>query len=81
MVPILKTYCLGCHTGPTAGAGVDLSTYAGVQAAALSGQLLGSITWVSPYTGTKQMPQGGTKLPDCNIAQVRKWIESGASNN
>lgn len=81
IAPILRTYCLGCHTGATASAGIDLSTYVGVQTAALNGQLLGSITWVSPYTGTKQMPQGGSKLQDCNITQVRKWIESGALNN
>lgn len=81
IVPILNTYCVGCHTGSSSGGGVDLSTYSAVKTVALNGQLLGSITWVSPYTGSKQMPQGGSKLSDCYLTQVRKWIDAGAQNN
>lgn len=81
--PLLTLHCVGCHTGASAGAGVDLSSYANVKAelTANPGRLLGSIQWVAPYTGTKQMPLSQSKLPDCNITQVKKWIAAGAPNN
>jgi hypothetical protein len=81
--PIISTYCKGCHSGASASAGVDLSTITAIQAEITSnpGRLLGSIQWVAPYTGTKEMPQGGSKLPDCYITQIKKWIAAGAPNN
>ncbi|MBS1505125.1 MAG: hypothetical protein JSS79_00655 [Bacteroidetes bacterium] len=83
IAPIISTYCKGCHSGTSASAGVDLSSITTIQAELTSnpGRLLGSIQWVSPYTGTKEMPQGGSKLPDCYITQIKKWIAAGAPNN
>ncbi|HAN38476.1 MAG TPA: hypothetical protein DCQ29_06195 [Chitinophagaceae bacterium] len=77
---ILTNNCIGCHnaaTAPTSG-GVNLSTYAGVRVVALNGKLLGSIEHRS---GFSPMPKGGNKLSDCNIIQIRKWINAGALNN
>ncbi len=81
--PILNTYCVGCHKGSSASAGVDLSTYNAIQTELNSnpGRLVGSIEWTSPYTGSKQMPQGSSKLPACYITQIKKWIAAGAQNN
>ncbi len=83
IAPIMNTYCKGCHTGSSASAGVDLSTIALIQGEVNNnpGRLLGSIQWISPYTGTKEMPQGGNKLQACNITQIKKWIAAGALNN
>ena len=83
IAPIINTYCKGCHTGSTASAGVDLSSYAATQAeiTANPGRLVGSIQWTAPYTGTKQMPQGSGQLPSCYIIQIKKWIASGTPNN
>lgn len=75
---ILGNKCVGCHTGASAGGGVDLSTYNGVKASATAGTLLGSIQQKAGY---KVMPQGGAKLPDCEITQIQKWIAAGALNN
>ena len=81
--PILDTYCRGCHNGPSGSGGVDLSTLSAVQSEIQNnpGRLLGSIAWTSPYTGTKQMPSGGSQLSACMITQVKKWIAAGAPNN
>jgi len=83
IAPIINTYCKGCHTGSTASAGVDLSSYTSTQSEINSnpGRLLGSIQWTAPYTGTKQMPQGSSQLPACYITQIKKWIAAGAPNN
>ncbi|HCW07494.1 MAG TPA: hypothetical protein DGG95_09045 [Cytophagales bacterium] len=81
--PIIATYCKGCHSGSAPAAGVDLSTIASIQSELANnpGRLLGSIQWTAPYTGTKEMPQGGSQLPTCYITQIKKWIQAGAPNN
>lgn len=76
--PLLENSCIGCHGGTVPSGGISFEMYSGVKAMADSGQLLGAVNWESGY---KTMPQGGNKLPDCSIAQIRNWIEDGALNN
>lgn len=76
--PLMSTYCLGCHSGTAPSAGINLSTYTGVRTVAISGRLLGAISHAPGYS---PMPKNASKLSTCQIAQVRKWVESGAPNN
>ena len=78
VVPILNTYCKGCHNPGSPGGGIDLSNYNSVKAVATSGRLMGSINHLP---GFKAMPQGGNKLQECQIKQIEKWIQSGSLNN
>ena len=78
VMPLMNTYCKGCHNPASLGGGVDLSTYTGVKTSALNGGLLGSIKHATGYSA---MPKGGNKLPDCQIRQVEKWIQAGTPNN
>ncbi len=75
---IMQNKCQGCHNPASLGGGVDLSTYNGVKASALTGKLYGSVIWSA---GISAMPKGGIKLPDCEITQIRKWIDAGSQNN
>lgn len=75
---ILKSTCIGCHSGPTPTGNLDLSVFNNVRTVALNGKLNGVITGSPGYT---PMPFGGNKLPDCNIIQIQKWIAAGAPNN
>ncbi len=75
---IMQNKCQGCHNPASLGGGVDLSTYSGVKASALTGKLYGSVIW---STGISAMPKNGIKLPECEIIQLRKWIEAGTQNN
>ncbi len=75
---IMQNKCQGCHNPASLGGAVDLSTYNGVKASAQTGKLYGSVIWSS---GVSAMPKGGIKLPDCEITQIRKWIEAGMQNN
>jgi mono/diheme cytochrome c family protein len=76
--PLMKKYCVGCHTGGTAAnKNVDLSTYAGVKASALSGQLYKSVAHLA---GAIAMPPSGTALTTCEVTQIKKWIAAGALN-
>jgi uncharacterized membrane protein len=76
--PIIENKCKGCHNPASLGGGIDLSTYSAVKTIALTGKLIGSVTWA---TGFKAMPQGGIKMPECEIKQVKKWIDAGTLNN
>ncbi len=76
--PILQNKCLGCHSGGAPSGGLSFSTHSGVQGVALSGRLFGA---VNHDTGFVPMPQGGNKLPACEIGQIRIWVENGALNN
>lgn len=76
--PIIQDNCKGCHTGASAGGGIQLIDYATVQSSGQSGKLYGSVTHASGY---QPMPKNGAKLPDCYIIQIRKWIEQGMPSN
>lgn len=76
--PLINTYCKGCHNATQASGGIRLDNYTAVKSAADNGSLYGAI---SHQEGYSSMPQGGNKLSECNINQVRKWIASGAPDN
>ena len=78
VAPILKTYCVGCHSATSPSAGVDLSTFAGVKVQAANGRLIGSITHAVGY---KPMPSSTSKLGSCEINQIQVWITKGTLNN
>lgn len=72
IVPILNSACTSCHN--SAGSAHDMTTHAAVQADALAGTLYNDV-----YTGS--MPQGGSRLSDCDIAKIKKWVDAGALDN
>ncbi len=81
VVPILQNYCLACHSNanaPTLGGNYRLQDYADVKARADDQKLYGSI---AQLTGYLPMPQNSSKLDDCKIATIKKWISAGAANN
>ncbi|KAA3438815.1 c-type cytochrome domain-containing protein [Rufibacter hautae] len=75
---IISTNCLACHSASQAEGGMILDTYARVKAVADNGKLIGVITHAN---GFPAMPKNGTKLSDCNIAKIQKWVSAGAPNN
>lgn len=80
--PILNNSCgsnNSCHNTGGAGGGVILENFSGVKSAVNSGKLLSSITWDG---NANQMPKGSpSKLNDCSIAKIQKWIDNGALDN
>ena len=76
--PLMQNKCQGCHQGTSPGGGLNFSTYLGIQAAAINGSLLGS---VEHAPGWIAMPKNSNKLPDCDIAKIRIWVNAGAPNN
>lgn len=76
--PLLATNCVGCHSGSLPQGGIDLSSYTGVKAKVTDGKLWGSVNFLPGFSA---MPKNGQKLSDCELAQLKKWIDSGALNN
>lgn len=76
--PLMAKYCTGCHSGTTPSGSISLDSHTGVAAMANNGKLYGAI---DHRTGFSAMPKGGNKLPACDIAKVKAWIDGGANNN
>ncbi len=73
--------CLSCHSTSVAsssGGGIKLQNYTDIQTYITNGKLMGAINHSSGYIA---MPQGGGKLPDCEISQLQKWIDNNSPNN
>lgn len=78
VVPILQQYCYSCHTGGFPSGGIAMGTHATDKAIGLNGKLYGSISYASGYS---PMPKGMSKMTPCQIATIKKWIDSGMPNN
>ncbi|MCS6904506.1 MAG: cytochrome c [Bacteroidia bacterium] len=70
--PLFEQHCTSCHSSGK----INLTDYESTRNLAIRGDLMAVIS----YNGPKKMPPSG-KLPDCDIARVRTWIEKGAKND
>lgn len=78
ILPLVESNCKGCHSGSAPSGGVSLTNYSQIYAQATNGQLFGT---VNHSAGFKPMPFGQSKLSQCKIDQIKKWIDAGAPNN
>lgn len=74
--PILDQYCVGCHNGSFAEAGLNLQQYNQIQnkQAAIYDRI--SRSKQDPL----YMPRGGN-MPDCQTQKIKAWIHQGAAQN
>ena len=77
ILPLIQTYCVGCHNSASAPGG-GLTDYTSIMTAAVNGRMIGDI---SHQAGYNAMPKGGLTLSDCQVTQVKKWVAAGALNN
>lgn len=78
VVPILTTNCTAlCHK--SGGSATNLVGHAATTSAYPLGNFYAAIAHLGG--GIQNMPQGGSKLSDCDIAKIKKWIDAGAPNN
>ncbi len=72
---IIVTNCVNCHSGPNANAGLQLTSYANVRAAAEQGNLLNRIN-----NASNPMPPSGQLPPE--IRQIiDQWVADGYLQN
>ncbi|MFO0877980.1 MAG: c-type cytochrome domain-containing protein [Gemmataceae bacterium] len=82
--PILRKHCLSCHNPDKARSDFNVASYQAVMAGGASGEAVkaGSpdqslLYRLSTHMAEPKMPPKG-KIPDAELALVRKWIEGGA---
>jgi mono/diheme cytochrome c family protein len=75
--PIFQNYCLTCHSGPTPAGGLDFNDYNNVAFIAENGRLLGALRH---EPGFSPMPQNQSKLSQCEIALIAKWVNDTTFN-
>jgi hypothetical protein len=78
VVPILQQYCYSCHTGSFPSGSQIMGTYSADKAMGQNGKLYGTI---NHSAGFSPMPKGMAKLNNCQIAVIKKWIDTGLLNN
>jgi hypothetical protein len=83
VLPILENNCYGCHgNGNTGGSGgINLDGYNNLQPWTVGG--LNSILYgnIAHLPGFNPMPEGGSKLDQCDIDKIGDWLNQGAPNN
>jgi len=75
---IVQNKCLGCHSGNAPQGGILLSNYENIKARVDDGSFFGAINHEAGFT---PMPFEQDKLPQCDIDQIKSWIDAGAPNN
>ncbi len=71
--PIYSAYCVnGCHSFIVAESGIVLETF-DMAILADDGEMIAAIE----HTGPFPMPQAAPKLSECNINQIKLWIQNG----
>lgn len=78
VVPMLQQYCYSCHTGSFPSGNQVMGTYTTDKAMAQNGKLYGTINHAAGYS---PMPKGMAKMNNCQIATIKKWVDSGMLNN
>src|SRR5262249_31346015 len=83
--PILRKHCLNCHNPDKATSDLDISTYQSLMAGGASGEAVKAgnpgqslLYRVVAHEAEPKMPPKGAKIPDADLAVIKKWIEGGA---
>ena len=74
IIPVLQNNCYSCHSASDNSSGILLDNYNSLRYYAENGYLYGTISHTSGY---RPMPDDGGKISDCNIALIKKWIDTG----
>lgn len=78
IVPLLQQYCYSCHKGNFPSGNISMGTYASDKAIGQNGSLYGSISHTSGYS---PMPKATSKMGNCQIEVIKKWIDAGMPDN
>lgn len=78
VLPIITSSCYSCHAGNTPSGGVRLDSYNALNTYVQNGKFWGAVSHASGYS---PMPKNASKLSDCQLTIIRKWLDDGAPNN
>ena len=82
--PVLAKHCVSCHNADRGRGGLDLSSFAGIQAGGNSGKAViagkpeASLLYsLSAHLEDPIMPPGKPKIPDKDLLVLKTWITDG----
>lgn len=82
ILPIFETRCVECHSGSAPQAALDLRSRASLLRGGVNGPaiVVGSVEQSLLYkrVANGEMPMGGEKLSEQELAYIREWIAAGA---
>jgi hypothetical protein len=78
IAPILQRNCYSCHSAAANTGNITLEGHAALLPYVTSGRLLGAVRHES---GFQAMPQNASKLIECDIAKIERWVQDGSLNN
>ena len=85
VLPILRKHCLTCHSADKSKADLDVSSYQALMAGGSSGDAVkpgnsgqSLLFRVTSHEVEPKMPPKGPKIPDADLAILKKWIDGGA---
>lgn len=78
VAPIINDNCISCHGSDFPQGGVILDNYDDLKTYVDNGRFWGAI---NHDDGFSPMPQNLPQLPQCELDQIRAWIDNGAPNN
>lgn len=89
VAPVLQRACASCHTGKSASAGIDVSSYKALmekrtgEQVVVPGKSKQSLLTLSMRgeDGVSKMPPGKGHMRDGTIKVVEAWINEGAKDN
>ncbi len=84
VLPVFQNHCLACHDSEKKKGDLDLSTYNAALAGSSAGDIAtagdgaGSSLYKSvAHLGESKMPPKKPKIPEAEIAIIKKWIDGG----
>ena len=83
ILPILKSNCYSCHSNTnngSLGGSIAIENFTDLKNLVDANYIIHVIKQDDP-ANYKSMPKNSSKLPDCDVAKIQKWITSGALNN
>lgn len=81
ILPIMEENCISCHGGVTPSAGLLLENYDQISSSAKNNSSGGMINRIERDESDPRLMPMGTKLPTCQISQIKAWVNQGSLNN
>lgn len=76
--PLIQSKCESCHNPSFSSGDVNLQGYDNLKVYVENNRFLGAIRHDPGFT---PMPFGQSRLPNCDILKIEKWIEEGFPDN
>jgi mono/diheme cytochrome c family protein len=85
VLPVLRKHCQNCHNPDKASSDLDVTSYQAVMAGGSSGEAVKAgnagqslLYKVTAHEAEPKMPPKGPKIPEADLAVLKKWIDAGA---